>query len=476
MALELDFAKQYYEGINLLMGKELPIRPRTCIRLLDRLLGGAAVPFQGEPLQGLQVMGPLETRSLDFDQLIILSANEAVLPGFRALPSFIPPELRVGFSLPTPRSQEDIQSYHFYRMIQRASEVWLVLDSRTEGLKSGEESRYIKQLEYLYRDRFGLRITRHSVISGTEIAPVPPIVKTQADVDAIRSRKLSATALKQYIACPARFYYSFVCGLGKEEEVQETLDGGLVGQIFHEMMHELYDGRKTVTVTDLSCMMKDREGLRRRIDAKIMEKLHQFDVSGEDLVTEEIILEYVLQTLRRDSEYLRDRDIDAFVIEGLELKLDTVLYGFPFKGTIDRLDVAGGLLRVVDYKTGRVAKDEDRLDDPTKAAAVTERLFNKTTEKDRPEIALQMYLYDVLVESDGKTKGELPLCNTIYPVSSLFTAPVRDMEVIPEFMDGMEKGLDGLLEGLASVETGFPRTEDREKTCKYCDFKNICGR
>ena len=475
MALELDFAKQYYQGVNLLLDKNLPVRPRTFIRLLDRLLGSASVPFEGEPLRGLQIMGPLETRALDFKQLIILSANEAVLPGYAALPSFIPPELRLGFGLPTSRSRDSIQAYYFYRMVERASEVWMVCDSRTEGLKSGEESRFIKQLEYLYKDRFGLKITRHGAVAGTDIAPVSPIVKTREHVELIRSRKLSATALKQYLSCPARFYYSFVCGLGKEDEVMENLDGGLVGTIFHEVMKELYDGRKTVTAGDLATMKKDRKAIRARIERKILEKLSQFEVSGEDLVTADIILEYVLQTLQSDMDYLQAHQADAFVIEGLECRLDTVVEGFPLKGTVDRLDSVGGRLRVVDYKTGRVLDDEFRLDEAPKAASVTEKLFRHGVVQDRPEIALQLYVYDLLVRDAGLSRGDRTLYNTIYPITGLFTAPLRDMEVTESFLEQMAEGLSGLLRELGSVECGFPRTEDREKTCEYCDFKNICG-
>ena len=475
MALELDFARQYYQGITILLDKELPVRPQTCIRLLERLIGGASVPFQGEPLRGLQVMGPLETRALDFKQLIILSANEAVLPGYAALPSFIPPELRLGFGLPTSRSRDGIQAYYFYRMIGRAEEVWMLCDSRSEGLKSGEESRFIKQLEYLYKDRFGLTITRHSAVAGTDIASVPPIVKTQADVDAIRARPLSATALKQYIACPARFYYAFVRQLGQEDQVQESLDGGLVGTIFHDMMRELYAGRTTLTAGDLQQLKKDEDALRSRIEAHILKELHQFEVSGEDLVTADIILAYVLQTLQRDLDYLKERGEDAFVIELLERKLETTIDGFAFKGTLDRLDRVGGRLRVVDYKTGRVQEDEFLLDDAAKAVSVAEKLFQGGETK-RPEIALQLYLYDRLVRDNGLAHGDRPLYNTIYHVTGLFTSPLEDMEVLPAFLGAMEEGLSALLRELGSVESGFPRTEDREKTCTYCEFKNICGR
>lgn len=151
MMLELDFAKRYHTVLNMLADVDLELLPATWLRVLDGLLQGQSVPFRGEPLQGLQIMGPLETRALDFRNLVILSANESSFPRKSYQSSFIPPELRKGFGLPTHEYQDAVWAYYFYRMIQRAQKVWLIYDSRTEGVKSGEESRYIKQLEYHFK-------------------------------------------------------------------------------------------------------------------------------------------------------------------------------------------------------------------------------------------------------------------------------------------------------------------------------------
>ena len=150
------------------------------------------MPFEGEPLKGLQIMGPLETRALDFDNLVILSCNEGSFPRRSVASSFIPPELRRGFGLPTYEYQDAVWAYYFYRMIQRARKVWLVFDSRTEGVSSGEESRYIKQLEML----FGVRMKRmvaKAPISGSDTAAA--IEKTEDDVLRLRGARLSASTL-----------------------------------------------------------------------------------------------------------------------------------------------------------------------------------------------------------------------------------------------------------------------------------------
>ena len=149
MAVELDFAKEYHQLLTSLKSFRLELLPASWFRLLGSLAAAVAVPFKGEPLKGLQIMGPLETRTLDFDNLVILSCNEGSFPRRSVASSFIPPELRRGFGLPTYEFQDAVWAYYFYRMIQRASRVWMLFDSRTEGVSSGEESRYIKQLEML---------------------------------------------------------------------------------------------------------------------------------------------------------------------------------------------------------------------------------------------------------------------------------------------------------------------------------------
>ena len=168
MLLELDFAKRCHTQLNILEETDLELLPATHLRLLEASLEGISVPFRGEPLQGLQVMGPLETRALDFRNLVVLSANEGMFPRKTFSSSFIPPELRKGFGLPTYEYQDAVWAYYFYRMIQRAEHVWLLYDSRTEGLKSGEESRYIKQLEY----HFHLPLER--LVASAEMHPGIP--------------------------------------------------------------------------------------------------------------------------------------------------------------------------------------------------------------------------------------------------------------------------------------------------------------
>ncbi len=470
MLLELDFAKRYLQSLNLLADIDLDILPTTWLHLLDELLSGEAVPFRGEPLEGLQVMGPLETRALDFRNLVLFSANEGSFPRRSSSASFIPPELRKGFGLPTYEYQDSVWAYYFYRMIQRAEHVWLVYDSRTEGLKTGEESRYIKQLEYYYQ----VPQERFVATAGMQLAPLEDeIRKTPEAIEAIRSGELSASTLQSYLYCPAKFYYQFVEHLQQEDEVAESMDAGSLGTVFHSVMEALYDPLSRVTVADLDGMLSDRKALKALVREKIMEKMQTIDVTGRDLVVEEVILEYVVQTLKHDRRLLLEAGSPGFDILYLEYKMTCPFEGFRLKGYADRIDsYKNGEVRIVDYKTGKVEQEDIDINDDN-AADIVEKLFGPANQG-RPKIALQLYIYSLLTQEYEKTKGR-PLVNSIYSVRRMFTEPLQDRPQSHEFARLTRERLKDLLAEMTDPAVPFRRTEELS-TCSYCDFKMICGR
>ena len=474
MLLELDFAKRCLQSLNLLGGIDLDILPATWLHLLDELLSGEAVPFRGEPLEGLQVMGPLETRALDFRNIVLFSANEGVFPRRGSSASFVPPELRKGFGLPTFEYQDSVWAYYFYRMIQRAEQVWLVCDSRTEGLKSGEESRYVKQLQYHYREP----MERFVATSRMQLAPeADEIPKTPSDIDAIRTGELSATSLQNYLCCPAKFYYSFVKRLENEEEVLEAMDAGSLGRVYHKAMQLLYQpfyrDSKRVTGAELDRIMADRKALKALVRNLIIEEMKTVDVTGRDLVVEEVIVEYVLHTLKHDKDLLVNSGSAGFEILMLERPMRCAFEGFHLKGFADRIDsYLGGEARIVDYKTGKVEQDDIDISDDN-ADTVVEKLFGPTN-VGRPKIALQLFLYALMVQEIPDLKGR-QVVNSIYSVSRLFTEPLEDRPANAKFARLTRERLKDLLAEMTDPSVPFRRTEER-KTCEYCDFKMICGR
>ena len=493
LALELEFAREYYRCITVLNEVGLEVLPLTYVRLLDQLLGAVSVPFKGEPLRGLQIMGPLEMRALDFRNLVIMSANEGIFPRRSVSSSFIPPELRKGFGLPTYEYQDAVWAYYFYRMISRAENVWMLVDSRTEGLKSGEESRYIKQLEY----HFGLPVRRY-VVKYDQMKPVQlsDVEKTPEDVQVIKDTALSATTLQNYLACPAKFYYSTVKGLRAEEEVAESLDYGMFGTIFHETMRSLYTGEEAMNVDFFFNSSAPNNGLtkdplriidmnyleswrcrdleiRNKVKALIMREMNVLEISGRNLVVADVIVKYVKKTLSRDIEVLMEEGSSGFEILGLENRVSKTVFGQKFKGYIDRLDSRkDGEVRIVDYKTGKVLENDENIDD-SNAVDIADMIFDPSC-KERPKIALQFFIYDMLIDDDLRFRGR-DVYNSVYSTSNLFKDKPKTKKLCRVFYDAMMENLERLLEEIYDINVPFRRTEDA-KVCGYCDFKMICGR
>ncbi len=481
LALELEYAKEYYRSINVLQEIGLEVLPVTYVRLLGQLVGSVSVPFRGEPLRGLQIMGPLETRALDFRNLIIMSANEGVFPRRNVSSSFIPPELRKGFGMPTYEYQDAVWAYYFYRMISRAEKVWMLVDSRTEGLKSGEESRYIKQLEY----HFNMPLKRFVVkFDGMKEAVIPDIIKTGEDIARIKGTVLSATTLQNYLACPAKFYYGTIKGLQLEEEVAESIDYGMFGTVYHDTMRAIYEAEGTrcgdmnvVSCSYINDWLNRRDEIRMKVKELIMNQLNTFEVSGRNLVVADVIVRYVVKTLERDMELLRAEGREYFEVLGCEIKVNGEFRGQRFKGFIDRLDsFRDGQARVVDYKTGKVLEDDEKINDDN-AVDIAEKIFSVDV-KDRPKIALQFYIYDMLLQNDPKMKGIIggrSIFNCVYSTAHLFREAPEAVPMNGRFYDEVSERLGKLLEEMYDPDVPFRRTED-EKTCGYCDFKMICGR
>lgn len=507
--LDTDFAKDYYKAVCILGDMNLEIKPATYLRLLDQLLAPVSVPFNGEPLKGLQVMGPLETRALDFRNLIILSCNEGTFPRRSFSSSFIPPELRKGFGLPTYEYQDSVWAYYFYRMIQRAENVWMLFDSRTEDIKSGEESRYIKQLAYLFDAKIHRYVT--SPVREDEYTE-PEIVKTQADLDRLRDFKFSATALQNYLACPAKFYYDKVLGLSDLAESVDNLDGGTLGTVFHAVMQWIYAkpgtqkdpvGRVDEAFIRKRLSKEFAPELHSRIRREICEAIKSVEVRGKDIVLCSVIEQYVRRTLEYDLELMNSRGLDHFTVLALEKNLPFEFEGaafeggvsgdaaapsrrkYAFKGFIDRLDsFDDGTVRVVDYKTGKVSDDEAKVmgeegNEPSKASAIFSSIFAEDS-RERPKIALQFFIYNLMLTLNPEGRalvGGRKVMNEVYSVSGLFKNEHSEYSLPQDVIDEASDMLRGCLDGIFDIEKNptFRRTDD-EKVCGFCDFRMICGK
>ncbi len=494
MALELEFARKCYSSINSLRAKKLAVQPATFIRLLDSLMSGLTVPFKGEPLKGLQIMGPLETRALDFRNVIILSCNEGMFPRRNVSSSFIPPELRKAFSLPTYEYQDAIWAYYFYRLVSRAENVWMVYDSRSEGLKRGEESRYIKQLRY----HFGVDVRHHVAEAGSAASQEvqEDMEKTEEMMERIKTMKWSVSALQNYVICPMKFCCQSVLKLRKDEDIAESLDNAMIGNVYHNAMWALYhgeeamkyegafekledsssDGMPKVTSAYLESWLSREDEVRKKVVSLMKAELKTDEISGRDLVVQRVIVRYVMETIRKDLLLLSRYGSDGFGMIGLEKKVYARLYGVDFFGVVDRIDsIVPGMVRMVDYKTGNDSPSVIAVTDEMADEAVS-KIFDSSYEvRKADKAALQFHIYDRMARASGIVSEQEQLCNSLYATADLFRNVPSVFPSSGRFGQLMDERLAAIIDEICDRNVPFRKTQETE-ACRYCDFRMICGR
>ena len=494
-AIELEAAKAYYTSVNTLRSRHLKVLPSTFVRLLETLISTASVPFKGEPLKGMQVMGPLETRALDFRNVVVMSCNEGMFPRKSVSSSFVPPELRKAFGMPTYEYQDSVWAYYFYRMVSRAENVWLVYDSRTEGLKRGEESRYIKQLKYHYGIPLNLHVA-HSELTTFEKKD-DRVEKTDQVLEIINSMTFSASAIQNYVFCPMKFYYQSILKIRRDEEVAESLDSAMIGNVYHNAMRALYFGDDAMQ-SDLpfekldsqpdkgmdevsreyleGWLSEEKEGLiTAKVESLMKAELNVDEIRGRDIVVKTVVVRYVLETLRKDLMLLQRVGASSFRIVGLEKKVGADICGCRFFGVMDRIDsVIPGTVRLVDYKSGSDSQDILDVTDES-AEAVVEKIFDEPYPYRRDfKAALQFHIYDRMLKEAGIAE-EGRLFNSMYSTSEIFKEPPVIFPECERFSRLMDERLERLLTELKDRNVPFERAKEVD-ACRFCDFKMICGR
>ncbi|OAV66749.1 Inactivated superfamily I helicase [Bacteroidales bacterium Barb6XT] len=489
-ALDSEYLFYYFTVVNrlrdLLEGSGVQMKTETFGRLLKRAAGGVSIPFRGEPLGGVQVMGVLETRALDFDRVILLSMNEGVFPQGRSGGSFIPYNLRRGFGLPTYEHRDGVQAYHFYRLIGRARQVCLVYDSRTTGVQTGEVSRFVHQLQYHYE----VPLVRKQVVYGVSSSKAAGLSVPKGD-EVLRCleefykggrRAVSASAVNTYLDCPLKFYFSTVEETREEEMVSEAVESSMFGSILHGVLERLYEGfcgRGMVDSEGLKALRKDKRGMTGIIEtvfAKVFFKSGEVrPLTGQNYLIGEMIRKYAERVLEVDGR------LTPFRYTGSERKVSG-LFGLSngrevqLKGFIDRLDEVNGVLRIIDYKSGA----------GTVVFPSVDSLFDREA-KDRAKAVMQVFMYAMMYRDlpEGKDRAVQP---GIYYMRSLF-APGFDscvmrkidrgkfvrVEDFREYEGEFRKAFRGCLDGLFGDDTAFGQAV-KGKGCGYCRFAGICGR
>lgn len=479
---------------TLIENKDLDVQSGTFQRLLTRVLSTSSIPFHGEPAIGMQVMGVLETRNLDFRNIIMLSVNEGQLPKAGGDSSFIPYSLRKAFGMTTIDHKIAVYAYYFYRLLQRAENVTLVYNTATDGINRGEQSRFM--LQFLVEWGYNIihkRLEAEQSPQGSvpiTIGKTPQVMKRMQALYDIRVNPgtfLSPSALNSYLDCPLKFYYKYVAGLKTPDEVTAEIDSAKFGSIFHYAAEHIYKDLtvhgKTVSSDDIEKLLKDETRIQNYVDNGFKKLFFNIpaderpEYNGIQLINSAVIARYIKQLLRNDLRYSPFTFIgsEQRISENIDIKTPDGMIKSRIGGIIDRMDEKENTLRIVDYKTGG----------DTEVPANIESLF--TPGEKRSGHIFQTFLYASIVCRKLREKNDLrkvaPALLYIHRAASENYSPVIQMgeprkpkEQVTDFAlleTEFRKYLDNLLETIFNPAIAFTQTGNEDQ-CSYCDFKELC--
>ena len=471
---------------------ELTVQSETFRRLLVKILSTTNIPFHGEPAIGMQVMGVLETRNLDFRHLVLLSVNEGQLPKSGGDSSFIPYNLRKAFGMTTIEHKIAVYAYYFYRLLQRAERITLIYNTSSDGLNRGEWSRFM--LQFLIE--WPHPITRQFLEAGQSpqgtssitVEKTPDVMRQMQslfDVRANPKAKFSPSALNYYLDCPLKFYYRYVAGLSAPDEVSAEIDSATFGSIFHYAAEHIYKDLtthgKVINKEALETLLRNDVKLQDYVDTAFKKLFFNVpqnekpEYNGVQLINSAVIARYLKQLLQNDLRYAPFTFIasEMEVDEPIDIQTPKGVIKSRIGGIIDRMDSKDGTLRIVDYKTGGDADTPPHV----------ESLF--IPDKKRSNYVFQTFLYAAIMCRKQPTMKIAPALLYIHRAATETYSPVIQMgesrkpkEAVEDFSKyekEYRERLQGLLEEIFNPEKSFTQTEIIEK-CTYCDFKALCKR
>ena len=339
---------------------------KTLFLFFKQLISSETLSFQGEPLRGLQLMGMLETRVLDFENIILTSTNEGILPASSQQNSFIPFDVKIEFGLPTFKEKDAIFSYHFFRLLQRAKNIFILYNTEHDVFGSGEKSRFVTQLEMMRDDIIYKNISPKVIPSKTALKEIPKNEVTFERLKELAEKGISPSALTNYLYNPVSFYKQKILKIKEFDDVEETVAFNTLGTVVHEALDELYTpfvGR-FLSEENVSKMEKEANNLVKK-HFKIQFK--NGDIStGKNRLIFEVANRFVSNFLSKEKELLKDKKNKLKIIateENLSAEITIEGIDFPVKlhGQVDRVDELNGVLRIIDYKTGMVSSANLRV-------------------------------------------------------------------------------------------------------------------
>ena len=462
---------------------DLQVTDQTLQRLTTQIIQQTSIPFHGEPIEGIQVMGVLETRNIDFDHVLLLSCNEGNMPRGVNDSSFIPHSIRQAYELTTVENKVSIYAYYFHRLLQRAKDVTILYNNATEDGQRGEMSRFMLQMLV----ESGQTISQHTLQTGQQTTPwtPQPIQKTPHVMEVLQSSftTLSPTAVNRYLRCPLQFYYHYVAGLLEPNvpDDEQELDNRIFGTIFHEAADIIYHQLPRHITTDvLDHLLKGKIEIERAVDEAFHRVMPDAPIGGLHIINREVIIHYLRQLLQID------RRLAPFTILGLECDvyrpltshlspLTSHLSPLKIGGRIDRLDLIcedtpQERIRVIDYKTG--SSQLRPLPD-------VESIFSPEKIHDHSDYYLQTFVYADIVRQKRQKPTSPALLFIQHAAADDYDPTLRfGREPILDIADHSQRFnelLDQQITQIFSPDVAFQPTSDL-KTCRTCPYQQMCRR
>ncbi|MBW6496924.1 MAG: PD-(D/E)XK nuclease family protein [Bacteroidales bacterium] len=487
----IDFEALYYYGRilsrieSVLTGSQSIQSIRTLWLIIKQTVAETRLAFSGEPVEGLQVMGMLETRNLDFKNIILISANEDVIPKGKSGNSFIPFEVKRKFGLQVHSDKDAVYAYHFYRLLQRAENVYLIYNTESGGMGSSEQSRFITQLQHELPD------FNPTTELSSELVSLSPAIKTgkegisiikdeeiMARLEQMGSFGLSPSALNTFIRCPLKFYLEKVARLREAEEVEETIEASTMGNVVHGVLEDLYSSfKKQVISPEMVSAMQDK--VHELTIRRFSEHYPEGDInSGKNLLLFSLAKRQIenflkwehsrLQEAQQQGQLLTLIDTEAKLSGSIRVEVAGKIAEVKISGKTDRIDKLGSTVRVIDYKTGKVDERALRI-----------KVFDQLIEDVKYEKAFQVLAYTWLYQHENPEETNVE--SGIFSMRNLKSGFLKS-EVDPK---GPDAGLDPinefgrllqtLAERIMDPSEVFSQTEKQEN-CKFCPFQALCGR
>jgi len=436
---------------------------KTLFLFFKQLISTESLSFQGEPLKGLQLMGMLETRVLDFENIILVSTNEGILPASSQQNSFIPFDVKIEFDIPTYREKDAIFSYHFFRLLQRAKKVFILYNTEHDVFGSGEKSRFVTQLEMMRTDIVQKLVTPKLIHQN---APLKVVAKNESVLEQLKElsiKGISPSALTNYLYNPISFYKQKILKLKEFQDVEETIAYNTLGTVVHETLDELYTPfvGKFLLIEHLDLMQKKSKEIVKKYFKK---EFKNGDIStGRNRLIFEVAIRFVHNFLGQEQELLKDEKNQLKILateENLATELNIDGFDFPIKihGQVDRVDELNGVLRIIDYKTGMVSSSDLRV-----------AAFEKLREKQQYK-AIQVLLYAYLYTKSKNYNFKQPLKAGIYSFKNLnsgflavdFSSNYRNpaLEITSEKLDEFIDQIKSYITEIYSLEVDFIEPAD----------------